>query len=478
MLAAFLLANLAFLICFADRDGYEGDDLNSIVPMFHLADAREGLLLIYRYAWQPLSYEAGATLYRLIGSPDALFLMAPVAGAVALMLLLWQGWREMAQPHRLLAALAVLLTVPEFWYSGLYYNSSILALPFLVGAIILTRGPRPPASMLVAGALAGIATLMRLDFVLACPLLAALVWTSQRRLMQVVLLTAGVLLILVAGLAAGIVEPATILETYRASSIEIAEKVTLPGWDLRTKLTVWSVTFTPVGWLILLIGGPVALMRSLRSDPAATLICLLAAVPLLVPTKDLLSVKYALPLLAFAPVFVGKSLTALVTLSPRRLAPRVVPLAMAGGLAFALLSVSVFGHAPFIKPGLMPSRTIGTHDGDRSYGGYLWMMMALDGPTAQSPAQRQAARLAHRFISAPGPDMAIVGSENFFDPGGVGWRHLQLELERNDIHGTLAGPHRLRFTHKDRHLWLIGPGAPLPRQAKLIIVNLSRPSLK
>ncbi|MBT2187928.1 hypothetical protein [Sphingobium nicotianae] len=75
----FWLANLAFLLRFADRDGYEGDDLNSILPMAHLDAAKQGLLLIYRYGWQPLSYETAAALWRTFGTPDAVFLSAPCA---------------------------------------------------------------------------------------------------------------------------------------------------------------------------------------------------------------------------------------------------------------------------------------------------------------------------------------------------------------------------------------------------------------
>lgn len=470
VLAAFLLANLAFLLRFADRNGYEGDDLNSIVPMFHLADARAGLLLIYRYAWQPLSYEAGAALYRLTGSPEALFLLAPIAGAVALALLLRQGWDAAEGRHRLLAAIAVLLAVPEFWYSGLYYNSSILGLPFLAGAILLVRGRGSAAAMLAAGLLAGIAILMRMDFVLACPLLAALAWARQRRLLPVVVLALAVLAALLIGWIGGWLEPPALIDTYRASNAEILQKSADPGWDLRAKILTWTVLLSPVGWAILALGGPPALLRSLRADGPGTWLCLIAVLPMLVPMKDLLSVKYALPLLAFAPLILARCLAAIASLLPPRLS--APGLAIAGGAGFAILSISLFGHAPYVEPRLMPSRMVGTHDGARSYGGYLWMMMALDGPAAQDPAQREADRLAARFLAGPGPDMAILGGENVFDPGGLGWRHVQLRLEKAGVHGALAGPHRLLFTHRGRRLWLIGPGATPPAGANVETLDL------
>ncbi|WP_380875275.1 hypothetical protein ACFB49_04010 [Sphingomonas sp. DBB INV C78] len=477
ILLAFLLANLAFLLWLCDRDGYEGDDLNSIVPMFHLAEAKAGLLLIYRYAWQPLSYELGAAMYRLTGSPDPIFLLAPIAGAISLTLLLWQGWRERPTRHGWLAVFALLLTIPEYWYSGLYYNSSILALPFLAGAVLVVRSTSDAKALFAAGLLAGIAALMRFDFILACPLLAAFTSTHSGRIAPIAVLAAGVVVALIVALATGIVDLSAIFDVYRASSAEIARKAGDPGWDIRAKLFVWTLTFTPFGWLILLVGGALGLWQANGAARRRIALYLLAAVPLLFPLKDMLSVKYALPLLAFAPMVLIRCLAAIEAALPTLWA-RLVPAALlGGGFLLAFISISLIGRPPFVLPGLMPARTIPTHDGGRSYGGYVWMMRALDAPAARTEAQDHAARLAGLFLGGKGPDIVIIGGENVFDRGGVGWRHLQLKLEGAGIHGDLVGRDQIRFAQGDRHLWLVGPTAPLPAtSAEAIVIDERDPA--
>ena len=462
ILMVFLLANLLFLFWFGALDAYEGDDINSVVPMIHLAEAKQGFLLIYRYAWQPLSYEIGAGLLRLTGSTDAVFRMAAVAGAISLTLLLWQGWAERPTRRGWIAALALLLTIPEYWYSGLYYNSSILALPFLAGAILVVRGGGGAMALFAAGLLAGTAALMRLDFILACPLLAALAWTRTGRIAPVLVLAGGVLTALAIAFAAGIVDPVAILDVYRTSSAEIARKAADPGWDMRAKLFTWSVMFTPIGWLILLCGGGLALWRSGRSTRIRAGLYLLAAVPLMFPLKDMLSVKYALPLLAFAPMILMHCLAAIEEAVPKNWGQKLPAATLAGGILLMVLSVSLIGRPPFIVPGLMPARTVGTHDGARSYGGYFWMMAAMAGDSGQGPDRLAAVKIAEQFLGGDASDILILGGENYFDRGGMGWRHLQLVLEKAGVRGAVAGPHRIVFSKGAHRLWLIGPGAVVP----------------
>jgi hypothetical protein len=120
-----------------------------------------------------------------------------------------------------------------------------------------------------------------------------------------------------------------------------------------------------------------------------------------------------------------------------------------------LISVSLFGQWPFISIGTLASRAVGTHDGLRSYGGYLWQM-AIVGPFApQSPIQIAADRIFREFLEPDGPDIVIAGAESAMLPGGVGWRYLQLRLERSGIHGAFVAPHRLQFNMQQRRLTLV-----------------------
>src|SRR5262249_3420479 len=155
--------------------------------MFHLEEAKQGSLVIYRYAWQPLSYELGAAIYRLTHAPALVFLLAPICGAASLALLLAVNWRDggmdggsMGGLGGFLAGLIVLLAIPELWYCGLYYSSTVLGLPFAVGAYAMSRSRPAAGGVALAGLLVGIAILMRLDFLLACPALAWIAWQRDR----------------------------------------------------------------------------------------------------------------------------------------------------------------------------------------------------------------------------------------------------------------------------------------------------------
>ena len=172
LLALFFLSSLIFLVLFADRDGYEGDDLNSVLPMLHLQEAKQGALEVYRYHWQPLSYEIGSAVFRLIGKPTAIFLLSPLAGAISLLLLFLVTWRDRSSMPGFAKSLLAILVLPELWFAGLYFNSTVLGLPFALGCLFFLRSSSTSSLCFLSGVLLGIAVLMRLDFILAAPAMA------------------------------------------------------------------------------------------------------------------------------------------------------------------------------------------------------------------------------------------------------------------------------------------------------------------
>lgn len=467
------LACLAFLAAFADRDGYEGDDLNSILPMAHLDAARQGLLLIYRYAWQPLSYETGAAVWRAFGTPDAVFLTAPAAGATTLALLLWWLWREGRSPPlpALAAALVALLGIPELGYSALYFNSTILGMPLLAGALLLARGAGGLGHALAAGVLAGLAILMRMDFILVCPLLAMAAWPRGASLARPVAVAAGVVAALLAGWAAGLLDLAGIMRIQAESTAEIRDRATEPGWDLRTRLFVASIALSPAGWLMLIGGGGLLLAEAARRRDWRAAGWLLAALPAAYPLPSMLSPKYLLPA---APFLLLLFVRAQERLAGRRAGPVRAGLAVLAA-APLLVSVSLSGTPPFLKPGLAPARPVETHDGPRGYGGYLWQMAATDAPAQRTGSQRRAHALARELLDGRPQRVLLLGGQNVFDPGGMGWRHLQLILERRGIRGTLIAPHALLFELGEGRRLILAREAPPMATAGYRIIDLRAP---
>lgn len=453
VLFAFFIVNLVFLIVFCDRDGYEGDDLNSVVPMFHLAAAKHGALELYRYAWQPLSYEMGAAVFRLTHWPDAVFLLAPLSAAVSLWLILLMLWRD-RRATTLVASLVVLLAIPELWYSGLYFNSTVLGLPFALAALWLLRSRIFAADAMLAGVLAGIAILMRLDFVLVCPALAVAAWSADRSLGRPLLLALGVVTVLTAAILIGWLEPAQILLTYQESAGEIAAKSADPGWDLRTKLLVASVAVSPLGWGVLLLGAPSVALRAFRRDRRLFLAWAASAAALAIPLRGLLSVKYAIPLLMFAPFFLASALSAIELRMPEHLKASLLPAAVTATSLLAIFSFNLTGSSPYVHIGLQATREIVTHDGSRSYGGYLWQMAMVDRFVPRLPSQLAADCIIGELKSG-GQDIAVVGRESAMLPGGIGWRHVQLALERAGHRGELVAPRQIRFDVEGRRLTLL-----------------------
>jgi hypothetical protein len=455
LLVLFFLTNLTFLTTFSDGNGYEGDDLNSILPMLHLNEAKQGNLLIYRYHWQPLSYEIGSTVFEFTKKPSAIFLLAPIAGATSLLLLLLIVWRDRSSSLALARSLIALLAVPELWFSGLYFNSTILGLPFALGTRILLQPNFKTVSSLFAGLFLGIAILMRLDFILAAPALALVSWQQDKSPSKVALLTLGVLAALCLAFLLNLISLARVFEIYSSSAQEITEKAQMPGWDTRVKLGVLSVMLSPVGWTILALGAPTVVFRVFRKSKVSLAAWALAFAPLCLPLPNLLSVKYAIPLLMFFPSFLVLCISSIGDHLPSRFERFPESLSLICSTAFILFSVSFFGTAPFARIGTLASRPIGTHDGQRSYGGYLWQMIALDRFSSPTNHQVVADEIRKDFFQKAGPDLLIVGNESYFSPGGAGWRDLQLELENSGIHGTVISPHQIQFERNGRRLTLM-----------------------
>jgi hypothetical protein len=449
----FALINLAFLCSFADRDGYEGDDLNSIVPMFHLDAAKLGALEIYRYPWQPLSYETGAAIIE-VASARAVFLLSPVAATISLVLLLALGWHDSSSWRGLAVGLIVLLAVPEFWFSGLYYNSTIVGLPLALGSLALLRSQSRRVLVMLAGLSMGTAILMRLDFILICPAMA-LVAGGGRSFRRPVIFAASILTVLVLAYLVGWIRPLEIIELQRTTAAEIAEKAHMPGWDLRTKALVFTVLLSPIGWAIILLGAPWVVRAALRQSATTTLLWTLALIPPVIPLLNPLSPKYVLPLAVFLPTFLRQCVLAIEAHLSESMGRWPFRIAAIVTVLLLFVSITPRRRSPFVELATFTSRPVDTHDGTRSYGGYLWQAAAVDRVAPRMDAQLAANQIMRDFFNPIGPDIVIVGAENFFTRGAIGWRHLQLALEQAGVRGILKAPRRLQFDLNGRRLTLV-----------------------
>jgi hypothetical protein len=295
---------------------------------------------------------------------------------------------------------------------------------------------------------------MRVDFILAVLALAVASWQSTRSLRAPTLYLTFVPSIIIVISALNFIDLKQIYEIYNAASEEISSKASSPGWDLRTKLLVISVVFSPIGWLILIAGGPIFLRLMLLRDPFVVAAWLIALLPLSLPLLNLLSVKYMLPMFVFAPVFLLQCFLSIKRFLPVSIRILYVPAFTISTILIVIFSVSVDNARPFVQIGTLASRQIKTHDGTRSHGGYLWQMASVDMCSVPSRRELMARQLLEGILIPHGPDILIVGDQGFFRPGAVGWRHLQLLLEQSGSRGVVLGPGRIRFNVNGRLITL------------------------
>ena len=182
-------------------------------------------------------------------------------------------------------------------------------MPLAVLAVLLLYecNSAPPA--LLAGALAGIAVCIRLDFLLACPMLAVIAWRQNKSIKTPLLVAIATCTVLALALAFHLVTLEQIVADYRLAHAEMVARVQEYGWNRYTKTWVAMIALHPAGWFLLLVGGFVAVLNYWRNDRYLTLAYGIAALPLLYPLPNLLSVKYLLPLMIFLPVFLLPTLS-------------------------------------------------------------------------------------------------------------------------------------------------------------------------
>jgi len=447
---ALIVFGLAFVVLwlFADRTGYEGDDINSIVPMLNLRDALSGTLEIYRPAWQPLSYELGTVVYSLSGSVDAIFALSQLSIAAGIGIL-YLAVRTLGLSP--LFFVPVLILFPEILYSGLYFNSSALGFPLVCLAVLLAFTGQHRASAAAIGALLSLAVLMRMDYVLIAPVVGAVrIWT-RRDLAEVFIGVGAALAVFALAFFAGLLDPAATLETYEIARDEIIAKANTPGWDDYSKVMVATAVFSPTGFAFMLIALIWTVLTPRAWGPA--LIGLICLTPMIFAARNMLTPKYMLPAFALMPV-----IAALIWVD---LSARLSPM-LYRGLAALWVGATVFflgatlepvREAPYLRIALANTKQIGTHDGARSWGGYLWQIARI--PYTHADRDVVTEILLEEVLAPRDGAVAFVGDQGYFSAGGIAWRNLQLRLAQAGYRGQVIGTEALRFDLPSGPLFLL-----------------------
>ena len=437
------------LIYFCDRDGYEGDDLSVLSAIFQLDAAKHGDLELYRYGWQPLSYEALALVYRAFDTPDAVFLTAPVCAAAALTTLLsalsYQGRRlRSVWIHAALLALT-----PELAYCGLYLNTTVLAMPAVALAIWIIATSATvvgPWRSFAIAALLAVAVLFRFDFLLLIPLIGAFLWVRDRSIGTPLAFVAGGATVLAASVLSGLIRPFELIHTV----VDHHELMNFGQdgftWTWKDNVKVIAVTMHPIAGAIGLAGLPGLMADYRRRQGLGALVFVtVASLPLFYPLTSLASVKYLVPLLMFLPFVMLATLERLCA-SWGQTGVKLLSLGVVAAAAGAwLVSIEPSKKPPFIRATVFEPKQLHTCDGDRTLGAYL-VAMSAPSSSEYNPYGWQAAHRIVKALDAGTPhEIWFVGADSSFNSGAVGWRFVRTLLARRGLHGTCIAPGTIQY---------------------------------
>ena len=366
------LALFSVLAWLADRDGYEGDDLAQIEGALHLTE--KGFHGVYRFYWQPLTYQVSHWMTTLGAPPSALFWLPQIAITIGVLGMIWR-MRDWRWP----LTLSFFLLIPELMVTGLYFNSTALGFAFASWALVLDGA--------WSGILMAIALLCRLDFLLIAPL-----WllTRERRVPALVG-ALPVMLFLVDGAP-------NVLNEWREAGGDFAR------WSLRQAV---QVALGSANWFVWLAVAAAVVLAIRERRRAAFWI---AWVVPIYPIFHLMSGKYLVPFFLVLPLGLESVVAAL---KQRRLVYAV--------LAFALVVQVVPRH----------SQWIWTADGDRfPKGGYLHTYWAVTHPPEQSQFITFAQALASYVNTSRRSGELILPENNWLSSSWRwGWVGLYLTMD-------------------------------------------------
>jgi len=436
------------LIFLSDWNGYEGDDLNSIVPMFHLNDALAGRIEIYKYYWQPLAYQLGSLLNITFSDPRAIFFIPGISIALSI-LVIYHRCNKLNNISFVMLFCLLMLT-PEIIYTGLYYNSSSIAYLCMVSAISLTYGKPNLNTAFIIGVLLGLSILFRMEFILVTPLVLILLFFSKEDFKLPVISFIALFAVLVLSILLDVTDFQKMYDGYQVSHNELIARSNEAGWDDYTKNMVLTVAFSPLGWLFYIFGIGYVFLKQNNSERIKGGVIFISILPCLYVIKDLLSVKYLMPAFSAFPFFASYIWS--VFLSDQK-----IKIKTKNRLKYGLIIVTFFLFVGSAEPmknkpymniyffNSDHSRVIGTHDGSRSWGSYFTEILKFRNTTMKNQDEIISQSIIKYLQTGSNKVLLFIGAQNYFTAGSSGWRHAQLTLETLGYKGKLNKNNSITF---------------------------------
>lgn len=436
--------------------------------MLNLDAALAGDLLIYRYEWQPLSYQWGGFLVKVFGTPQVLFYLHTIYITLALSIIIFQCCRKFNTPFHI--AIVILLFTPELFFTALYYNSSAPAFLCAVIAFSIAIENQSAFRAITIGLLCAIAVFQRLDFLLIMPCIFMVYIITHKNIKFTMVGLASFILIASIIFLSGIVTVDAIIDGYVSAKLEIIEKQNTGGWDRYAKNMVTSVVFSPVGW-IYFSASIIILTKKMSVDQRKTAFFLLISfLPTLAVVPDLLSVKYLLPAFVIFPFFAAYAWTMFRTVLNGRQFRFFSIMIIVSTFIHLIVSLEPTTKTPYINVTVSDARKIGTHDGPRSWGGYVSQLLKVKKNRSNNESFVVGKLLTDTLLSGGVEKLYYVGDQSYFSEGAAGWRYAYLMLAVEGYHGELVESGVVRFMIGQSEFWLFDDR---DKQVKMACVDKS-----
>jgi hypothetical protein len=370
-LIIFLFLLLSFLI-FGDRVGWEGDDVTQLEGIVNFTYKQK--IGVYRYYWQPLAYELSLWINDWTKNPRFLFALPQIFAASSICVLLGAISAFSEGRISLLLGFSILLLLPEIFFCGLYYNSTVFGmLPMAIALLFLFWKKNSGISMslwndiryLTIGVASTVGCFFRLDFLLCLPLIWYLIiFDRVPKKRSILLYLSGSILIVALIQLKGFFELVgvfNVMQNHADLTDDVSFRNSLENLFSITNLIVWIALFAYFIYF---------LVSRIKSQNWKSLLVVFPAAILLYPIPQLVTPKYLIPAIIFLPFVLAKMIMELQerldTKKFKNLSYCIIVISM----LLQILSVEPARAFPYLQINPIPTY-IGTHDGPRSLGSYL-----------------------------------------------------------------------------------------------------------
>ena len=377
-LIIFYIMILLFFLFFGDRVGWEGDDIEQLDGIINFS--YKGKDLVYRYYWQPLTYQFNLWLNYWLNRPKFLFFIPQIIGAANISILFIAVYIFSEKRLNLILCFCFLIIFPEILFCSLYYNSTVFAMfPMSIAILLLfwtkksikTKESWNTFRYFVIGITSTLAIFFRLDFLLSLPLLWYLMLFDNsleqefKRRLKVYFIYA------IASFSLLILFSFTdFLNIKKIIYIATSHHEGINTWKIQQSLAnLFSITNLFI-WIIIIISLICFILTKFKNKDWKLVLLILCVLPLFYPIFSLTSPKYLMPGIIFLPFFCAS--TALKI--KYRLNINKFQALSLGFIALSfflqIVTIQFIFRIPFIEITASPNY-IYTHDGIRVSGGYL-----------------------------------------------------------------------------------------------------------